>query len=166
MTKVDGMMFLAYDLPGAHVDFVNNDGDGILQTCGQKMRSACATCILDAEELKIKECSVADLKVCNVPDAYTAKGIDTYAYYWQHRYIGGLEFHDIDGYWDDNGITEYPTLDPTKADTDGDGVSDGDEIRDTSGDWPDVIPASNYNPDEATNPLDPSDFNPDEVHTN
>ena len=82
----------------------------------------------------------------------------TYSDYWG----GERVYHDIDnadtrGWFihDTGSRTEYLCLDPTNADTDGDGVNDGDELRDNDGDWPDDPDVGDYCFEEATNPLNP-----------
>ncbi|MEA3557936.1 MAG: hypothetical protein U9R75_01655 [Candidatus Thermoplasmatota archaeon] len=57
------------------------------------------------------------------------------------------------------------SLDPTEADTDGDGVNDGDELRDDFGRWPyhdDYCKAEDGSGDpdysQISNPLDPTSF--------
>ena len=55
------------------------------------------------------------------------------------------------------------SLDPNNPDTNGDGVEDGVEILDNQKMWPDDE-SGLYNQDNsATNPLDPNDFDPNEV---
>jgi len=177
MTKVDGMMFLADDLSGVPVNFINNDGDGILQTCGQKMRctpadevKGCATCILDAEELKPVDCSVNNLYTTNLPDGLTTSTTsDYYPWYWNYYYqypMSPVPFHDIQSYKNKDGVEVQlidKSLDPTNPDTDGDGVQDGVEIVDSKGMWPDDESGLYNNDNSATDPLDPNKFNPDEV---
>ena len=138
--------------------------------------------ILDAEELGTEHVKVtgddgmvnywcpAPFEVYgNVIDGYQ---IQTYNHFWYEQYkdnigdpnkVQPFDGHDIDKYWESRGYAAdyFPKLDPTNADTDGDGVDDGDEIKDDYGRWPDHVDYckaedGSGDPDysQVTNPLD------------
>ena len=129
---------------------VSSDGDGIL----------------DAEELMPLTVSVKDLEsVKPAPFEKKGKEYKKYSDYW-----GAGTYHDINnddtkGWFVRNDLNL--ALDPTCADTDGDGVPDGVEVTDNAnigrtdadgnslGYWPSEV--KDFNPDESTNPLDPND---------
>ena len=109
--------------------------------------------ILDAEELMPKYCSVATLMGYNVPDGQNPP-YPTYDDYWKKYYGSYGYYHDIDmEYGTDREIQTKP-LDSNNKDTDGDGLTDGEEIMDSNGFWPDD-PQQRYNNADYTNPLDP-----------
>ena len=153
--------------------------------------------ILDAEELMPLHVSVRNLKDANPPrysKRYSGTDYaDTYGMLWSNwgTESKGKEYHDIDMDTDDDFMTEaekqaakkfneryvynekFLCLDPTEADTDGDGVPDGVEVTDDHptgifdsegnqlGRWPDdkefcKLTDGTFDYSQSTNPLNPS----------